>query len=222
MLAGSDLGCVARGVDVVTVRAPTPDHRTVSLGRRSPLLSGVAYLAGAVTALKWRSLVPLVAREGMRAVTWLRPGVTVVVRRGEDLVDAVHEATHEVRQRVDQRTDTDPSPDVVITTISYRGSVPGRQSDEYVEIANQGRGTADLSDWLLNAGDRDQTFTFPPGTTLAPGAIVRVYTDEIHPETGGFSFESRRAIWNDDGDLGVLRDSRGSVVSSLAYGEADR
>jgi hypothetical protein len=110
-----------------------------------------------------------------------------------------------------------PAPAVAITYVRARGEVRRVQSDEYVEVTNRGARAQDVSGWRL-AASRRQSFAFPPDTALAPGQAVRVYTDEVHPESGGFSFGSGRAIWNDAGDTARLLDAHGDLVSELGYG----
>jgi len=107
---------------------------------------------------------------------------------------------------------------VVISSIHHKGAVARTQSDEYVEITNRGADVARLDAWVLDGGDAGQRFTFPPGTKLAPGQSIRVYTNEVHAETGGFTFGSKRSIWNDTGEVARLRDPSGKVVSELGYG----
>ena len=107
-----------------------------------------------------------------------------------------------------------------ITQIFYDGVVPSVESDEYVEISNFSGKTIDLTGWTLqdrptNNGTR-HTFTFP-AYALSPGKVIRVYTNETHPEWGGFSFKSTGAIWNNDGDEASLSDSRGMVISRKSY-----
>jgi len=52
----------------------------------------------------------------------------------------------------------------------------------------------DLKDWILkDISEGYPSFTFPPNV-LQPGKSVRVYTNEIHPEYGGFSFHSGTAV----------------------------
>lgn len=120
--------------------------------------------------------------------------------------------------RVTARLVATGTPDVRITHVEHRGKIKRTQSDEYAEITNQGTASAHLEGWTLNAGDSDQDYTFPPGTLLKPGTSLRVYTHEIHPETGGHSFGSKTALWNDGGDTGVLRDQSGALVSQAGYG----
>ncbi|NEO28801.1 MAG: lamin tail domain-containing protein [Kamptonema sp. SIO4C4] len=110
------------------------------------------------------------------------------------------------------------TPQIEITDIVYKAKVKRVQSDEYVEIVNQTAQIADISGWQLVSGvGRSKTFTFPAGTTLTPSQAVRVYTNEIHPETGGFSFGSGLSLWKDTGDEAQLLDAQGNWVSGLAY-----
>lgn len=109
--------------------------------------------------------------------------------------------------------------EVTISQLVSKGKVKRSQADEYIEISNLGNNPVNLSGWqITSAGGLDQVFTFPEGTILAAGNSFRVYTNQVHPETGGFSFESKRAIWNDAGDEAQLLDATGNNVSTLAYG----
>jgi hypothetical protein len=109
------------------------------------------------------------------------------------------------------------APDIVISDINFRGKGK-RQSGEYVEIQNRGAAPADLSGWRISAGDAGQDFVFPQGSVLAAGHSWRVFTNEDHPETGGFSFGSRRPIWNDQGDVASLFRPDGTLAAQLGYG----
>ncbi|MGC9315964.1 MAG: lamin tail domain-containing protein [bacterium] len=111
------------------------------------------------------------------------------------------------------------APKVVISNIFFDGLVNYVESDEYIEISNAGTSHADISGWKINAGSLNQDFTFPSDTTLKSGQSYRVYTNEEHPESGGFSFKSGRAIWNNQGDIGYLYNASGDLVSSFAYGD---
>ncbi len=107
---------------------------------------------------------------------------------------------------------------VQITYIFYDGLVFRAESDEYVEITNLGDQTQDLTDWeLKDISEGYPSFIFP-SCILAPGKSIRVYTDEYHPEWGGFSFEYGRAIWNNnEPDVAVLYDKQGKEVSRRSY-----
>jgi len=107
---------------------------------------------------------------------------------------------------------------VQITYIFYDGVVYQTESDEYVEITNLGDTSQDLQGWvLMNISEGYPSFTFP-SYVLAPGAKVRVYTNEIHPEWGGFSFGYGSAIWNNgDPDWAALLNDQGQEVSRESY-----
>jgi micrococcal nuclease len=110
-----------------------------------------------------------------------------------------------------------PAPaNVVISYIFYDGVVPQVESDEYAEIANHGGSAINLAGWRLNAGNPGQDFWFP-SFDLQPGASCRVYTNEVHPESCGFSFGSGQAIWRNSGDCGYLFDASGAQVSEYCY-----
>ncbi|GAI90453.1 unnamed protein product, partial [marine sediment metagenome] len=107
---------------------------------------------------------------------------------------------------------------VQITKIFYDGLVYRVESDEYVEITNLGSEPQDLAGWVLkDISEGYPSFTFPH-YVLAPGAAIRVYTNEIHPEWGGFSFGYGKAIWNNtDPDTAALYDAQGQEVSRKSY-----
>ena len=107
---------------------------------------------------------------------------------------------------------------MVIQCIFFAGQQPYYESDEYVQIANLGLAPQDIAGWVLeNAEEGYPSFTFPD-YVLPPGEVIRVYTNEYHPETGGFTFGSGRAVWDDrDPELARLLDVGGTVVSEKTY-----
>ncbi|WP_230968427.1 lamin tail domain-containing protein [Nostoc sp. WHI] len=110
------------------------------------------------------------------------------------------------------------TPQIEITNVVYKNKVKKTQSDEYVEITNQKNTPVDVSGWQIASGiGRNKAFTFPQGTILAPTQSVRVYTNEVHPESGGFSCGSGICLWKDSGDEVRLLDAQGNLVSGLAY-----
>jgi beta-lactamase superfamily II metal-dependent hydrolase len=110
------------------------------------------------------------------------------------------------------------SSDVQITYIFYDGIVYRTESDEYVEITNLGDTSQDLKGWtLLDISEGYPSLTFPT-YILQPGESIRVYTNEIHTEYGGFSFGSGKAVWNNSSpDTAVLLDAQGDEVSTKSY-----
>ena len=105
-----------------------------------------------------------------------------------------------------------------IECIFFDGVVSGTESDEYVRIVNAGETSVDLSDWSLkDVADGSPTFTFP-GYTIAPNETIRVYTNEVHSESGGFSFGRGSSIWaNSAPDTAALFNAQGQEVSRKSY-----
>ncbi len=138
--------------------------------------------------------------------------------------DTLEKAEAEARQdKIGIWQKIQPSPPIIvenveITYIFYDGLVPRVESDEYVEITSLGDQPQDLAGCVLvDISEGYPSFTFP-SYILAPGTSIRVYTNEYHPEWGGFSFEYSRAIWNNiEPDVAVLYDNQGKEVSRKSY-----
>lgn len=107
---------------------------------------------------------------------------------------------------------------IVISHIEYDGAETRTEADEYVEITNQGMSAVDISGWQLQVEGVNKVFTFPQDTVVAAAQSLRVYTNQIHEETGGFSFNSKRALWHNRGDVGRLADNKGELKFEYKYG----
>ncbi len=114
--------------------------------------------------------------------------------------------------------ETQEDSNVQITYIFYDGLVYQVESDEYVEIKNLGNAPQDLKGWVLkDISEGYPSFTFP-SYILSPGESVRVYTNQYHPEWGGFSFDYGKAIWdNSYPDIAALYNAEGQEVSRKSY-----
>jgi micrococcal nuclease len=106
--------------------------------------------------------------------------------------------------------------DIEIIDIHYDGSVGEDECDEYAEVTNFSRSPVSIEGWRLNAGDLRQVFVFPD-FDLQPGQSCRVYTNEVHQQTCGFSFGLGHEIWDNGGECGHLYDSAGNEVSRYCY-----
>eukprot|EP00978_Attheya_sp_CCMP212_P020807 scaffold60102_cov53-Attheya_sp.AAC.5 len=112
---------------------------------------------------------------------------------------------------------------VSITDIHYDGIVPKTEADEYVIISNNGSNNnvpVDVSGYYIyvaTTGTQGPTFYFPKGSSIKPSSSVRLYTNEIHKETGGYSYGSGKALWNNNGGLAVLKDSNGKKLGEYKY-----
>jgi hypothetical protein len=106
---------------------------------------------------------------------------------------------------------------VQIDDIFYNGIKGSSEPDEYVEIANTGSQPVNMDGWVLRDSYGEQEFTWH-NFTFDGLHKIRVYTNESHPESGGFSFGSSSAIWANKGDAAELADASGTIVSTFAYG----
>jgi len=112
-----------------------------------------------------------------------------------------------------------------VTRLAMRRGMMGSRDPDWLAAVkngecavtrNGGGSPVNLGGWRLNAGDPGQDFGFP-GFDLGPGQECRVYTNEYHPESCGFSFGSGKAIWNNKGDCGHLYDNTGAELSTYCY-----
>jgi hypothetical protein len=95
-----------------------------------------------------------------------------------------------------------------IISVNYLGE------DQWVEIANQGTGSMDLTGWtLMNV--ENQTFSFPANFVLKAGTIVRVHAGKGN-NTDADLFNST-LLWNKDGDTANLLDATGRIISVYKY-----
>ena len=118
-------------------------------------------------------------------------------------------------------TPTPPKADgnLAIECIFFDGLVPRSEADEYVQLINRGSGSIDLRGWrLADLGDRRQEFIFEESYSLGAGKRVRVYTNQVHPEWGGFSFGRGGSIWhNTNPDTAGLFSPSGELISQRSY-----
>jgi len=105
---------------------------------------------------------------------------------------------------------------VIVRTVINQGRA------EHVVIANVGSAAQDLSGWTLRSVSGGQSYTFPAGFVLAPGASVNVHSGAGDPATLNHPptdlFATRANIWSNTGDVAQLLDAGGHLVSEYRYG----
>jgi uncharacterized protein (DUF736 family) len=98
------------------------------------------------------------------------------------------------------------SSNVVIKSISL--------TDEVVVIKNEGSTSVNMTGWKLVSVTGNQTFTFPAGYVLQPGATVKIISGRRAVGDGVSTLKwTGRYIWNNDGDPGVLYNAAGEKIS---------
>jgi len=142
-------------------------------------------------------------------------GVTSVQTSAETMPTLSVAATATAPQVSNEEVQVNTS--VKITDIFFNGVNGTREPDEYVEVTNNGEEPVDITDWELQdvTGNREYKWE---SYVLQPGEKIRVYTNEVHPETGGFSFGLGNAIWRNSGDAAELYDLDKQLVSRYTYG----
>lgn len=100
---------------------------------------------------------------------------------------------------------TSPSSGVAIACIDLK--------TEITTIKNNSEAAVNISGWRLVSEKGNQEFTFPSGTTLAPGETIKITTGPNATAGSGVLVWTTENIWNNDGDPGALYDSSGKLVS---------
>ncbi len=108
---------------------------------------------------------------------------------------------------------------MVIECIFFDGVAGRAEGDEYVQVLNNGKGVVDLAGWeVKDISDGRPGFIFEESFTLEPGRRIRVYTNEVHVEWGGFSYGWGRSVWsNSEPDTAGLLNPAGSIISTRSY-----
>jgi competence protein ComEC len=97
-----------------------------------------------------------------------------------------------------------------------RGDEDENLNDEYVVFRNAGDRTLDLSGWTVS-DEADHRYTFPEGTTLAPGETLTLRTGIGQDGGGDYYWNAERPVWNNAGDTVFVRDDDGSLVLEVEY-----
>ena len=88
-------------------------------------------------------------------------------------------------------------------------------NDEYFTLRNTGNESIDLSGWRIE-NDIGETFTFPEGVGLAPGASMTIHSGEGANSSAHLYLHAPSPIWADDSDFAILRDSDDHIVAYYA------
>lgn len=86
---------------------------------------------------------------------------------------------------------------------------------DWIELSNSGKKAVDVSGWMLTDKlSRTSGFTFPEGTTIAPGEYLIVYASGRLQNETGKNFHAPFKL-SSAGDSVILCDESGTVVESI-------
>lgn len=110
-----------------------------------------------------------------------------------------------------------PAYPIEITELFFDGVEPNTEGDEYIAFRNVAAAPVNLTGWTIVSVKGDQRYRFPTNFTMAPGQTCRVYTDELHPEHCGLSWQNGQGIWSNQGDKAEIRDAAQTLVDWWCY-----
>ncbi|HEX8220260.1 MAG TPA: lamin tail domain-containing protein [Chloroflexia bacterium] len=141
------------------------------------------------------------------------------VRAQGDVAQTVPPVTPEAVATMPPVTDRDVQDNTTVQiTAVFADGKKTNEPDEYVELKNTGAEPVDITDWVLQDNTAEDLYKWE-GYVIQPGASIRVYTNEVHQATGGFSLESKRPVWANRGDVAELYDADKVLISRYAYGD---
>ncbi|OPY53423.1 MAG: Intermediate filament tail domain protein [Methanosaeta sp. PtaU1.Bin060] len=108
-----------------------------------------------------------------------------------------------------------PEIEISIANASFVAPSPESMNlnGEWVKIANDGGTDESLDGWTL-MDQQNHTYTFK-GFTLAAGSSVKVHTGEGNDSMTDLYWGRSSSVWNNDGDVAVLKDAAGNVVAQF-------
>jgi len=89
-------------------------------------------------------------------------------------------------------------------------------NDEYFTLENTGTQPADLTGWSVS-NEHGDTFEFPDGFTLAPGAIVMIHSGAGTNTEAILYWNAAAPVWNNTTDIAILYNALHDIVDVYAY-----
>lgn len=108
----------------------------------------------------------------------------------------------------------DITPDDIMVEMNETVTITGIShvvDDEWVEMVNSGMMSQDFTFWTI-IDENNNTYSFPEGFVLNPGATVKVHTT-LGNNTETDLFWGRDDLVWDDGEVATLIDASGEIVA---------
>jgi hypothetical protein len=109
---------------------------------------------------------------------------------------------------------------VVFSAILYDSDAVYDADGEWIELYNPGSAAVDVGDWRIL--DNARTFTIPPGTVIGARSYLVIANNqsEFSQEYGCLPGVSGLTLGlNNDGDYLTLKNSKGTVIDRVAWGD---
>ena len=94
---------------------------------------------------------------------------------------------------------------MTITGLSYA------DDDEWVEVVNPGMASQDFTFWTLE-DENNNTYLFPEGFVLLPGAAVKVHTGMGNATETDLYWGRDDLVWDDE-EVATLKNAAGQIVA---------
>lgn len=205
---------VADGAAAVAAPAPATKTTTATVAATAPATPAKATTAAsAATAPVAAAAKPTTTTAATAPATTAKPTTTATTATATAPAAAAAAAAK-------SSTNVAKGAGISIADIFFDGKVPKTEADEYVVIQNSSKNNLDVSGYILypaTSGTQGSTFKFPKGSTIKANSSVKVYTNEIHKESGGYSWGSGKALWSNKGGLAVLKDNSGKKLGEYKY-----
>ena len=107
-----------------------------------------------------------------------------------------------------------------LSVVEINGNAAGNDNenlnDEYVVFRNTGSEPLDISGWTV-ADEAGHTYTFPDGTVVDPDTEVTLRTGSGTDTASTYYWDETGAVWNNDGDVVIVRNATDSVMIRSPY-----
>lgn len=106
---------------------------------------------------------------------------------------------------------------ILVRNLNYdaQGSDGDNLNDEYVVFENPGGTTIDMTGWMVYDTSNNM-YTFS-SFNLANGSTVTLHSGSGTDSSENVYWDNGNPIWNNDGDVLILRDSQGLFVVHYSY-----
>mgnify|MGYP003603617795 CR=1 FL=1 len=108
----------------------------------------------------------------------------------------------------------DLTPDAIMLETETNMTITGlsyADDDEWVEVVNPGMAIQDFTFWTLE-DENNNTYSFPEGFVLLPGAAVKVHTGQGNATETDLYWGRDDLVWDEE-EVATLKNAAGEIVA---------